>query len=172
MIASWDIAPCSLEVDQRFRGAYCLHHQGDLFQQDHTVLHPTKLFFFKLTALRNWNSHSCISFMHYYLQMHIIILALSFKLIYQDASYMFQNYSQFQNMGKLSIWQCLACHWKLCSTNIAQKKDIWVLLLHGVFARCSEMLTFLCNIITFFVIRTCYFQLVVILKLCVQLFWL
>jgi hypothetical protein len=25
-----DIAPCSLvEVDQRFRGAYCLHHQGD-----------------------------------------------------------------------------------------------------------------------------------------------
>jgi hypothetical protein len=24
----WDIAPCSLEVDRRFRGAYCLH-QGD-----------------------------------------------------------------------------------------------------------------------------------------------
>jgi hypothetical protein len=26
----WDVAPCSLiEVDWRFRGAYCLHHQGD-----------------------------------------------------------------------------------------------------------------------------------------------
>jgi hypothetical protein len=30
MKAFWDIAPCSLvEVDLRFRGAYCLHHQGD-----------------------------------------------------------------------------------------------------------------------------------------------
>jgi len=25
----WDVAPCShVEVDQRFRGAYCLHGQG------------------------------------------------------------------------------------------------------------------------------------------------
>jgi hypothetical protein len=25
----WDIAPCSLvEINRRFRGAYCLHHQG------------------------------------------------------------------------------------------------------------------------------------------------
>jgi hypothetical protein len=25
----WDVAPCShVEVDRRFRGAYCLHHQG------------------------------------------------------------------------------------------------------------------------------------------------
>jgi hypothetical protein len=30
MTAIWDIAPCSLvEVVQHFRGAYCLHHQGD-----------------------------------------------------------------------------------------------------------------------------------------------
>jgi hypothetical protein len=30
MTVSWDVAPCSiLEVDRRFRGAYCLHHQGD-----------------------------------------------------------------------------------------------------------------------------------------------
>jgi hypothetical protein len=28
--AFWDMAPCSLvAVDRRFRGAYCLHHQGD-----------------------------------------------------------------------------------------------------------------------------------------------
>jgi hypothetical protein len=26
----WDVAPCSLvEVYRRFRGVYCLHHQGD-----------------------------------------------------------------------------------------------------------------------------------------------
>jgi hypothetical protein len=30
MIAFTEIALCSLvEVDRRFRGAYCLHHQGD-----------------------------------------------------------------------------------------------------------------------------------------------
>jgi hypothetical protein len=30
MTTFWDKAPCSLaEVDQRFRGEYCLHHQGD-----------------------------------------------------------------------------------------------------------------------------------------------
>jgi hypothetical protein len=29
----WDVAPCShIEVDQRFRGAYCLHHQGTLME--------------------------------------------------------------------------------------------------------------------------------------------
>jgi hypothetical protein len=29
MTALWDISPCSLvEVDQRFRGAYCLRNQG------------------------------------------------------------------------------------------------------------------------------------------------
>jgi hypothetical protein len=26
----WDVAQCShVEVDRRFGGAYCLHHQGD-----------------------------------------------------------------------------------------------------------------------------------------------
>jgi hypothetical protein len=30
MTVFWDIAPCCLvEVYRRFRGAYCLHHQGD-----------------------------------------------------------------------------------------------------------------------------------------------
>jgi hypothetical protein len=30
MTVFWDVAPCSVvEIDRRFRGAYCLHHQGD-----------------------------------------------------------------------------------------------------------------------------------------------
>jgi hypothetical protein len=30
IITFWDIVPCSIvEVDQRFRYAYCLHHQGN-----------------------------------------------------------------------------------------------------------------------------------------------
>jgi hypothetical protein len=33
MAVFWDVAPCSLvEIGQRFRGAYCLHHQGDEYQ--------------------------------------------------------------------------------------------------------------------------------------------
>jgi hypothetical protein len=29
LAAFWDIAPCNLVGDRRFRGAYCLDHQGD-----------------------------------------------------------------------------------------------------------------------------------------------
>jgi hypothetical protein len=28
-IVFWDVLPCKIIVDRRFRGAYCLHHQGD-----------------------------------------------------------------------------------------------------------------------------------------------
>jgi hypothetical protein len=28
-VVFWDILPCKMIVDRRFRGAYCLHHQGD-----------------------------------------------------------------------------------------------------------------------------------------------
>jgi hypothetical protein len=27
-IVFWDVLPCKIVVDRRFRGAYCLHHQG------------------------------------------------------------------------------------------------------------------------------------------------
>jgi hypothetical protein len=27
-VVFWDILPCKMIVDRRFRGAYCLHHQG------------------------------------------------------------------------------------------------------------------------------------------------
>jgi hypothetical protein len=61
MTALWDTAPYNfVEVDWRFRGAYCLHHQGDephcpdnggnrhlwnvgLLQQDYMALYPRKL---------------------------------------------------------------------------------------------------------------------------------
>jgi hypothetical protein len=29
-IVFWDVLPCKIIVDQLFRGAYCLHHQGSL----------------------------------------------------------------------------------------------------------------------------------------------
>jgi hypothetical protein len=55
IIAFWYIVLCSLvEVDWRYRGAYCLHRQGDdggsmhfwqvgLFHQDYMVLYPRRL---------------------------------------------------------------------------------------------------------------------------------
>jgi hypothetical protein len=45
MIAFWDIAPCSLvEVDRRFRGAYCLRHcpDGDYFNPEGCNLHTRR----------------------------------------------------------------------------------------------------------------------------------
>jgi hypothetical protein len=39
MTNSWDIAPCSLLVDRCFRGAYCLHHQGDDGRQYASLKH-------------------------------------------------------------------------------------------------------------------------------------
>jgi hypothetical protein len=42
MAVFWDIAPCSLvEVDRRFRCAYCLHHQGDDRRSTYTTIHDT-----------------------------------------------------------------------------------------------------------------------------------
>jgi hypothetical protein len=33
MAVLWDVSPCSLvDIDRCFRGAYCLHHQGDIYQ--------------------------------------------------------------------------------------------------------------------------------------------
>jgi hypothetical protein len=28
-IVFWDVLPCKIIVDRRFRGAYCLHHQDE-----------------------------------------------------------------------------------------------------------------------------------------------
>jgi hypothetical protein len=40
----WDVAPCSLvEIDRRFRGAYCLHHQGDVGPHTHSRILPHSL---------------------------------------------------------------------------------------------------------------------------------
>jgi hypothetical protein len=59
MTSFWDIALCSLiEADQRFRGAYCLHHQGDSFpwwwRQIHGAI-SQKAVIFMLAIMRTWN---------------------------------------------------------------------------------------------------------------------
>jgi len=39
--ALWDTVPCIVEVDRRFRGAYCLHI--GVLQRDYMALHPKRL---------------------------------------------------------------------------------------------------------------------------------
>jgi hypothetical protein len=43
MTAFWDVAPCSLEVDRRFRGAYCLHRHCAVSQM--AVIFSGSLFY-------------------------------------------------------------------------------------------------------------------------------
>jgi hypothetical protein len=63
----WDVAPCShVEVDRSFRGAYCLHYQGDWWWRPYaplkrrsasTWLHGAtsqKTLNFTLAAVRTW----------------------------------------------------------------------------------------------------------------------
>jgi hypothetical protein len=38
-IVLWDVLPCKMIVDRRFRGAYCLHHQGPLKRRSTIILH-------------------------------------------------------------------------------------------------------------------------------------
>jgi hypothetical protein len=45
----WDTAPCSLvEVERRFRGAYCLHHQGDLIALEAERVLDTSVNFYEI----------------------------------------------------------------------------------------------------------------------------
>jgi hypothetical protein len=51
----WDILPCSqIDVDRRFRGARCLHHQGDYTPEDYelNIRRRENLKFHKMKLLR------------------------------------------------------------------------------------------------------------------------
>jgi hypothetical protein len=67
MAVLWDVAPCSLvETDRRFRGAYCLHHQG---RSVSIRLHGStfqKTAIFMLVAVRTWN-HTWYWYFHFVL---------------------------------------------------------------------------------------------------------
>jgi hypothetical protein len=69
IVAFWDIAPCCLvEVDRRFRGAYCHHHQVHrpddggtmhlrnvgLLQHDYKPINLILLEFFKQTIFKEY----------------------------------------------------------------------------------------------------------------------
>jgi hypothetical protein len=46
IIAFWDVSPCSLvEVDRRFIGAYCLHHQDIALMLEAVCTSETSVYF-------------------------------------------------------------------------------------------------------------------------------
>jgi hypothetical protein len=60
----WDVVPCSLlGVDQQFRGAYCLHHQGIHRPDDGGSMHSEMSVYSKEATWRyipeDSNLHTC-----------------------------------------------------------------------------------------------------------------
>jgi hypothetical protein len=50
MTLFWYVAPCSLEeIDRHFRGAYCLHHQGELLMMEAVSTSETSVNFYETT---------------------------------------------------------------------------------------------------------------------------
>jgi hypothetical protein len=97
MIAFWGRAPCSLvEVDQRFRGANCLHHQCDdggskhLWNvcqlRDYGAV-SQKGIIFKLAALRTLNLLSYISFGYCAVVTSICLLTKTLRQTYLKTYY-------------------------------------------------------------------------------------
>jgi hypothetical protein len=54
-IVFWDILPCKMIVERRFRGAYCLHHQGWWF---YTAVYPRRQFWTEFTVDAQKRLHS------------------------------------------------------------------------------------------------------------------
>jgi hypothetical protein len=52
--AFWDVAPCSLEVDRRFTGVYCLHHQGNICLILHGATSQKALIFKYYKSFQVW----------------------------------------------------------------------------------------------------------------------
>jgi hypothetical protein len=68
----WDVAPCSLvEIDRCFRGAYCLHHQGDVGPTHNRILPHSlecvEMFIISLPYFRpiEWSLTVCNCFQQY-----------------------------------------------------------------------------------------------------------
>jgi hypothetical protein len=72
----WDVAPCIHDVQRRFKGAYCLHHQGDSFfvLMMEAVRTSETSFNFNVTTRRYIPEKSKLhTYRHENLKSHIII---------------------------------------------------------------------------------------------------
>jgi hypothetical protein len=54
-IVFWDVLPCKIIVDQRFRGAYCLHHPWSLIIILHGSTSQKTILNIILAAVKTWN---------------------------------------------------------------------------------------------------------------------
>jgi hypothetical protein len=60
-VVFWDVLPCKMIVDRRFKGAYCLHHQGSLMMEAVRTSAAAWLLWSRVPIpLRAWMFVSCV----------------------------------------------------------------------------------------------------------------
>jgi hypothetical protein len=107
------VAPCRLvDIDRRFVGVYCLHHQGDewvtcLFEKERhesrqveqiRYLKTTRLNSFRLSQIRRALPHEC--------QIFIMFSRKCFEFLQQTLTY-----------RRIAVLICIHCVWKCQSSN-------------------------------------------------------
>jgi hypothetical protein len=70
-VVFWDILPCKMIVDRRFRGAYCLHHQGwvnnnqymtwNVYQIERIISNKYRILFQNTTIAFDWETNEMFS---------------------------------------------------------------------------------------------------------------
>jgi hypothetical protein len=68
-VVFWDVLPCKMIVDRRFRGAYCPHHQGCSTRCFYLALMLTELQFLHNTYHRSFRQLLTISLCFYNMQI-------------------------------------------------------------------------------------------------------
>jgi hypothetical protein len=71
MGAFWDIAPCSLGVDRRFNGVYCIRRQGDVFSNENTRRYIPENSRHHIRLRESLKSHVLLNFMKIQLKFRI-----------------------------------------------------------------------------------------------------
>jgi hypothetical protein len=71
-IVFWDVLPCKMIVNWRFRGAYCLHHQSTIILHGSTS--QKTILNIILAAVRTWNLTN-------YLDFHVETVCRGIKLV-------------------------------------------------------------------------------------------
>jgi hypothetical protein len=76
MIVFWDVVPCSLvEVNRRYTGTYCLHHEGD--HDDEGSISETSVNFYQTTRPNIPEDSHLHGYVHF-----VLLYSASFSTFY------------------------------------------------------------------------------------------
>jgi hypothetical protein len=98
----WDVAPCSLvDTDQRFRGAYCLHHQGDgVYGWSRNFL------FWNLKALKRYHKNLPSNFKTQTSKTHFTIFTNNFFILNFVPCILVNDVFPSESMPRFSFLRC------------------------------------------------------------------